>query len=79
MSTAKPVDTTLSEDDTECCYALQDKVWVQGPGTEPWELYVVKGDADHLDKAADSECCGGIQDDNAEKLAGSASSTTSCW
>jgi catechol 2,3-dioxygenase-like lactoylglutathione lyase family enzyme len=54
---------TLSEDDTECCYALQDKVWVQGPGREPWEVYVVKGDAGTLDKAAGSQCCGGVQDD----------------
>jgi hypothetical protein len=26
---------TLTENDTECCYALQDKVWVRGPGNEP--------------------------------------------
>lgn len=45
---------TLSETDTECCYALQDKVWVRGPGDEPWEVYVVKGDAAHLDKPT---CC----------------------
>ena len=49
---------TLSEDNTECCYAVQDKVWVRGPGQEPWEVYVVKGDADRLDKVADSVCCG---------------------
>jgi catechol 2,3-dioxygenase-like lactoylglutathione lyase family enzyme len=49
---------TLTEDNTECCYALQDKVWVQGPGQEPWEVYVVKADAGQLDKAADSDCCG---------------------
>jgi catechol 2,3-dioxygenase-like lactoylglutathione lyase family enzyme len=41
---------TLTEDDTECCYALQDKVWVRGPGDEPWEVYVVKGDSDVGDK-----------------------------
>lgn len=40
---------TFEENDTSCCYALQDKVWVHGPGAEPWEIYVVKGDADHLD------------------------------
>jgi catechol 2,3-dioxygenase-like lactoylglutathione lyase family enzyme len=51
---------TLTEDDTECCYARQDKVWVQGPGAEPWEVYVVKGDADKLDKATDSACACGI-------------------
>jgi catechol 2,3-dioxygenase-like lactoylglutathione lyase family enzyme len=64
---------TLTEDNTECCYALQDKVWVQGPGTEPWEVYVVKADADKLDKAADSECCCGIQDETGSNSAGVAS------
>lgn len=33
------------QDDTICCYAVQDKVWVHGPGNEPWEVYVVKADA----------------------------------
>ncbi|GAB1640565.1 ArsI/CadI family heavy metal resistance metalloenzyme [Krasilnikovia sp. MM14-A1259] len=56
---------TLTEDNTECCYALQDKVWVRGPGDEPWEVYVVKGDAGKLDKDAASVCCSGTtaQDD----------------
>ncbi|WP_055532901.1 ArsI/CadI family heavy metal resistance metalloenzyme [Streptomyces graminilatus] len=45
------------EDDTTCCYALQDKVWVHGPGQEPWEVYVVKADAGSLAKQADSTCC----------------------
>jgi catechol 2,3-dioxygenase-like lactoylglutathione lyase family enzyme len=49
---------TVEENDTTCCYALQDKVWVTGPGKEPWEVYVVKGDADSLDKAgASAGCC----------------------
>jgi catechol 2,3-dioxygenase-like lactoylglutathione lyase family enzyme len=48
---------TLTEDDTACCYAVQDKVWVTGPGSEPWEVYVVKGDADTLDKVPGSDCC----------------------
>jgi catechol 2,3-dioxygenase-like lactoylglutathione lyase family enzyme len=37
--------TTAEENDTTCCYALQDKVWVHGPGSEPWEVYTVKADA----------------------------------
>jgi catechol 2,3-dioxygenase-like lactoylglutathione lyase family enzyme len=37
---------TSSEAETACCYALQDKVWVYGPGGEPWEIYTVLGDAD---------------------------------
>jgi catechol 2,3-dioxygenase-like lactoylglutathione lyase family enzyme len=48
---------TATEEDTACCYAVQDKVWVTGPGAEPWEVYVVKGDADTLDKAPSSACC----------------------
>ncbi|MGW0521839.1 ArsI/CadI family heavy metal resistance metalloenzyme [Crossiella sp. NPDC003009] len=36
---------TAVENDTTCCYAVQDKVWVHGPGREPWEVYVVKSDS----------------------------------
>src|SRR3954471_10980539 len=36
---------TRVEDNTTCCYAVQDKVWVTGPGNEPWEVYTVTGDA----------------------------------
>ncbi|MBI0296027.1 VOC family protein [Streptomyces sp. PRKS01-29] len=43
---------TFEENDTSCCYALQDKVWVHGPGKEPWEVYVVKGDADRMGSSA---------------------------
>lgn len=51
---------TSEENDTSCCYALQDKVWVHGPGQEPWEVYVVKADADQLGKTPAPEaatCC----------------------
>ncbi|WP_033308393.1 ArsI/CadI family heavy metal resistance metalloenzyme [Streptomyces iakyrus] len=48
---------TTEEDDTTCCYALQDKVWVHGPGREPWEVYVVKADAGALAKQQGSPCC----------------------
>jgi catechol 2,3-dioxygenase-like lactoylglutathione lyase family enzyme len=37
--------TTDVQDDTTCCYAVQDKVWVHGPGDEPWEVYTVLADA----------------------------------
>ena len=52
---------TRTEDDTACCYAVQDKVWVQGPGQEPWEVYVVKGDADTLAKDVSTACCATVQ------------------
>jgi catechol 2,3-dioxygenase-like lactoylglutathione lyase family enzyme len=53
---------TLTENDTTCCYALQDKVWVHGPGQEPWEVYTVKDDSATFGKdsnatVAAAECC----------------------
>ncbi|WP_344265948.1 ArsI/CadI family heavy metal resistance metalloenzyme [Actinomadura napierensis] len=47
---------TLEENDTSCCYAVQDKVWVHGPGGEPWEVYTVKADADTLGAASGCAC-----------------------
>lgn len=37
---------TAVEDQVTCCYALQDKVWVNGPGGEPWEIYTVLADSE---------------------------------
>jgi catechol 2,3-dioxygenase-like lactoylglutathione lyase family enzyme len=37
---------TFSEDDVSCCYAVQDKVWVEDPDGNAWEVFVVKADAD---------------------------------
>lgn len=34
--------TVLEEKDTNCCYALQDKVWVSDPDGNQWEVFVVK-------------------------------------
>ncbi len=34
----------LDEKDTTCCFAVQDKVWVQDPAGAPWEIYTVKDD-----------------------------------
>ncbi len=49
---------TATEQDTACCYAVQDKVWVTGPGAEPWEVYVVKADSDTMgDDAIPAPCC----------------------
>jgi catechol 2,3-dioxygenase-like lactoylglutathione lyase family enzyme len=36
---------TLSEDQVDCCYALQDKVWVEDPDGAPWEIYTVLADS----------------------------------
>ncbi len=50
--------TTAFESQTSCCYAVQDKVWVHGPGGEPWEIYAVLADAPIESGAAgDGTCC----------------------
>ena len=37
---------TASEEGVACCYAVQDKVWVDDPDGTPWEIYTVLDDAD---------------------------------
>lgn len=32
----------IEEQETTCCYALQDKVWVTDPDGNRWEIFVVK-------------------------------------
>ena len=46
---------TRSEDGVSCCYAVQDKVWVEDPDGAPWEVYTVLADADAMEKSA--ACC----------------------
>jgi len=41
------------EDHGTCCYALQDKIWVEGPGDARWEIYTVLADAEELVCAPD--------------------------
>jgi catechol 2,3-dioxygenase-like lactoylglutathione lyase family enzyme len=36
---------TEVQEQTTCCYALQDKVWVTDPDGAPWEVYTVLADA----------------------------------
>lgn len=47
--------STELQESTTCCYAVQDKVWVQGPDNA-WEIYTVLADAPVLAPA--DGCCG---------------------
>ncbi|HMF84211.1 MAG TPA: ArsI/CadI family heavy metal resistance metalloenzyme [Acidimicrobiia bacterium] len=38
--------SATAEDAVTCCYAVQDKVWVDAPDGEPWEIYTVLADAE---------------------------------
>ncbi|WP_336033418.1 ArsI/CadI family heavy metal resistance metalloenzyme [Geodermatophilus sp. FMUSA9-8] len=50
---------TRTEEQTTCCYAVQDKVWVTAPGGEPWEVYTVTADArpDLEGATTTASCC----------------------
>jgi catechol 2,3-dioxygenase-like lactoylglutathione lyase family enzyme len=37
---------TATEDQVSCCFALQDKVWVDDPDGAPWEVYTVLADVE---------------------------------
>ncbi len=46
------------EENTTCCYAVQDKVWVNGPDGARWETYTVLADAnDDAGISGDERCC----------------------
>jgi catechol 2,3-dioxygenase-like lactoylglutathione lyase family enzyme len=47
---------TESEENTACCYAIQDKVWVHDPDGNAWEVFVVKADAPVM-RETKSTCC----------------------
>jgi hypothetical protein len=46
------------ENSTTCCYAVQNKVWVDGPDSSRWEVYTVLGDAPvESGLSGDGQCC----------------------
>ena len=47
---------TRVESGTSCCYAVQDKVWVNDPDGAPWEVYTVLADAPDAGLCADGQC-----------------------
>jgi catechol 2,3-dioxygenase-like lactoylglutathione lyase family enzyme len=42
---------------TTCCYALQDKAWVNDPDGNEWEVFVVLEDNLSEAKSDDATCC----------------------
>ena len=49
---------SYDERGTTCCYARQDKFWVEGtPHGEQWEVYAVLEDAEQMAPSGDQTCC----------------------
>ena len=49
--------TPREEMQTTCCYALQDKAWVNDPDGNEWEVFVVLEDNLAEAKSNDATCC----------------------
>lgn len=53
---------TQEEMGTTCCFATQDKVWVNGPGGHRWEIYTKLADSETFfapePVAEGARCCG---------------------
>jgi catechol 2,3-dioxygenase-like lactoylglutathione lyase family enzyme len=73
---------TAAEEGVACCYARQDKVWVDGPSGEPWEIYTVLEDVEMpggtlrtVDPETGAACCATLAEDGsvADELATAAS------
>ncbi len=56
---------TREEQGVTCCYAVQDKVWVNDPSGAPWEIYTVLADAPGESIKGDAACCTGQSSDAA--------------
>jgi catechol 2,3-dioxygenase-like lactoylglutathione lyase family enzyme len=61
-----------TEEEVSCCFAVQDKVWVDAPDGEPWEIYTVLADAEMpagelrtVEPGEDALCCGSAPESEA--------------
>jgi lactoylglutathione lyase len=59
--TGEGLETTV-EDQVSCCYAVQNKVWVDSPDGSPWEIYTVLANTEPAgtepaDTETSSPCC----------------------
>jgi catechol 2,3-dioxygenase-like lactoylglutathione lyase family enzyme len=49
---------TRAQSQVTCCFAVQDKVWVEDPDGAPWEVYTVLADAPvESQREGDDVCC----------------------
>jgi extradiol dioxygenase family protein len=46
---------TRDESNTTCCYALQDKFWVNDPSRYRWEVYILKADTEEFSSNPEPE------------------------
>lgn len=70
---------TALEEQTTCCFALQDKVWVHDPDGAPWEVYTVLADAPvESGIAGGGRCCSDGSADSTPEDVKASRTTASC-
>lgn len=59
LERARALDIVHEEEmGTACCYALQDKFWVEDPDGHRWEVYYLHGDSEFNDPRYDVQAPG---------------------
>jgi catechol 2,3-dioxygenase-like lactoylglutathione lyase family enzyme len=66
------MDQTIQEN-TSCCFAVQDKTWIKGPEND-WEFYTVLGDAPSMSCGVDDA----TSDSSTEETTLTAATSTCC-
>jgi catechol 2,3-dioxygenase-like lactoylglutathione lyase family enzyme len=72
---------SVDERDTTCCYARQDKFWVEGaPDGAAWEVYTVLADSQTFfsEDEGGPGCCGGASEADAGQSGEPAASAAKC-
>ena len=69
---------TREEMDCDCCYANQDKFWVEDPDGREWEIYVLNRDLDEPGGRDEEACCADLESGDLSEHARSSDSTTCC-
>ena len=61
---------SVDERGTTCCYAKQDKFWVENaPNGERWEVYTVLSDSETFSAPSEADTCCGVPTAEAETAA----------
>lgn len=65
------------QENTSCCYAVQDKTWIKGPEND-WEFYTVLGDAPSMSCGVDAPSTGWSSEQPEATAVAAGTSSTCC-
>jgi catechol 2,3-dioxygenase-like lactoylglutathione lyase family enzyme len=65
------------QENTSCCFAVQDKTWIKGPEND-WEFYAVLADAPSMACGAEATTTCWSSDDSTQESEADGSTSTAC-